>query len=329
MIKVYSIFFIIMANMTFPLIVSATTADFTCITIEDAVERLECYDKKEKIKQAIGSKSRVKPSASLLRSRLESEKQLSNIGEFTIAPHRPTYIMPFTHVSSLNEGPLRDAYGDKADQIQHYEVKYQLSFKVPLWQNIADKDIGLWFGYTQLSLWQLYNSKVSSPFRETNYEPEIALAFDTDFKLWGMTNTFFIFGLNHQSNGQSDPLSRSWNRLYVEFILERNNLAIFLKPWYRLPANKNHDDNPDIEDYLGYGELSLYYTQKKRVTGVKLWNNLRTTHNRTSFQLDWSFPIGSGFKAYVQYFNGYGETLVDYNFHSARIGFGIMLTDWF
>ncbi|MDX2425589.1 MAG: phospholipase A [Cycloclasticus sp.] len=328
MVKIRSAVFVIVVNIMFS-IVSAKPGDYSCITIEDAVERLECYDKKEKIKQATETKSTEKAATSLLRSRIDSEKKIFNIGEFTIIPHRPTYIMPLTYVSSLHDEPLSEAYGDKADQIQNYEAKYQLSFKVPLWQNIADKDMTLWFGYTQLSLWQLYNTQVSSPFRETNYEPEIALAFDTDFKLWGMTNTFILLGLNHQSNGQSDPLSRSWNRLYASFVFERNNLVMFFKPWYRLPADKNHDDNPGIDEYLGYGELSLYYKQKKRVTGLKLWNNLRATDNRTSLQLDWNFPIGSGFKGYIQYFNGYGETLIDYNFRSKRFGLGIMLTDWF
>jgi phospholipase A1 len=328
LVKIRSSIFIVMINMTFST-VSAETDNYTCTIIENPTERLECYDKSETIKQAAETKNSTQPATSLLRTRINSEKRLSNIGEFTIVPHRPTYIMPLTYVDNLHDEPLRQAYGDKADDIQHYEAKYQLSFKVPLWQNIANKDINLWFGYTQLSLWQLYNSKVSSPFRETNYEPEIALAFDTDFKLLGMTNTFILLGLNHQSNGQADPLSRSWNRLYATFVFERNNLAMFFMPWYRLPATTSHDNNPDIDEYLGYGELSLYYKQKKRVTGIRLWNNLRTNNNRTTLQLDWNFPIGSGFKGYIQYFNGYGETLIDYNYHTNRIGLGVMLTDWF
>ena len=308
----------------------ATAADGNgCATIEDSVERLECYDREEKLRQLTKNVSQTDDVETPLQRRIDNERKLSNIGEFVIVPHRPTYIMPLTYVASINTEPFKEIYADKIDQFQKYEAKYQISFKVPLWLDIANKDMGLWFGYTQLSLWQLYNAKVSSPFRETNYEPEIALAFGTDFKLLGMDNTFIVLGLDHQSNGQTGELSRSWNRLYANFVLERNNLMLFLKPWYRLPEDAKDDDNPDISDYLGYGELSLFYKHKKRITGLRLWNNLRSSDNRSSLQLDWNFPIASGFKAYIQYFNGYGETLVDYNYRSKRIGVGIMLTDWF
>ena len=104
---------------------------------------------------------------------------------------------------------------------------------------------------------------------------------------------------------------------------------MLVKPWFRIPESAKDDDNPDIDKFLGYGELSLFYKQEKRITGLRLWNNLRSSDNHTSVQLDWNFPIGSGIKGYIQYFNGYGETLIDYDYRSKRIGFGIMLTDWF
>ena len=301
----------------------------SCLTIEDEQQRLACYDKQAQITVSETLEQEVPPPPSPLRKRIDNEQWLSMIGEFVILPHRPTYIMPVTYMADPNSEPFREVYGDQAEDIQSVEVKYQLSFKVPLWQEITGRDISMWFGYTQLSLWQMYNSQSSSPFRETNYEPELAVAFTRDAKLFGMNNTFILAGLNHQSNGRSEPLSRSWNRLFASFILEKNNLVAIIKPWYRLPEESKDDDNPDIHQYLGYGELSLFYKQKKRVIGLRLWNNLSGGDNRTSLQFDWSFPIGSGLKGYVQYFNGYGETLVDYNYRSKRFGLGIMLTDWF
>jgi len=296
-----------------------------CTSIEKAKERLDCYDLSSK---SI-STEQTGDAETPLQQRIKKEELLSIVGDFIIVPYRPTYIMPVSYVANMNTAPLRQVYGDQVEYIQNYEAKFQLSFKVPLWLNIAKKEMGLWFAYTQLSLWQLYNTEVSSPFRETNYEPELALAIDTDFKLFGMHNTFVLLGLNHQSNGQSEPLSRSWNRLYATFVFEHKNIVAYIKPWYRLPEDSDDDDNPDISKYLGYGELSLFYIREKRNTGLRLWNNLRRDNNRTSVQLDWNFPINSTFKGYIQYFNGYGETLLDYNYRTKRLGLGIMLTDWF
>lgn len=326
MIKLCSSILTILIVMSFSNIVPAAGNDEGAV-IEDPTKRLECFDKASA--QSEESRRKDEYLESPLRKRIESEKSLSIVGDFIIVPHRPTYIMPLSYQQDINMKPYIEAYGANAEKIDYAEFKYQISFKVPLWLDIADKDLSLWFGYTQLSLWQIYNKKNSSPFRETNYEPELMLAFDTDFKLFGMNNTFVMLGLNHQSNGQTKPLSRSWNRVYVDFVLESKNMVMFIKPWIRLSEDAEDDDNPDIEKYMGYGEVSMYFENENRITGIRLWNNLRSDNNHTSLQLDWNFPIGSGFKGYVQYFNGYGETLLDYDYRSKRIGFGIMLTDWF
>ena len=105
------------------------------------------------------------------------------------------------------------------------EVTFQISFKVRLWRDILGKDLNLWFGYTQRSFWQLYNFNDSSPFRETNYEPELLLTLSTRFSILGLKGRFFQLGANHQSNGQSEPLSRSWNRIVANMGLERGDLS--------------------------------------------------------------------------------------------------------
>jgi phospholipase A1/A2 len=202
----------------------------------------------------------------------------------------------------------------------------------------------------QQSNWQAFNAPNSRPFRETDYEPELiaGLPLHTESSFWGLTPRLLNLGLVHQSNGQSDPLSRSWNRLYLQFGLdrdletERHRFAFLLRSWYRFREGSS-DNNPDIEHYLRYGDLLFFRKHGDHNFSALLRNNLQTENNRGSLRLDWRVPITRlphfenvsalalnqhDLRFYVQIFTGYGETLIDYNRYQTTIGIGIMLTDW-
>ena len=87
--------------------------------------------------------------------------------------HRPMYILPFSYMKNANREPTNPRLGatDYDYGIDNQEAKYQISFKVPLLTGWLDDRTTLWFGYTQKSFWQVYNTDDSAPFRETNYEP--------------------------------------------------------------------------------------------------------------------------------------------------------------
>ena len=248
---------------------------------------------------------------------------------FTLTAHRRNYLLPVTYNSSPHGQPF--AVSD--DEVNHTEVKFQFSFKVPLWNNLLGT-ADLWAAYTNISFWQAYNENNSSPFRETNHEPELFMKFNSERNILGFTNTSNSIGVVHQSNGQHGSLSRSWNRVYLNMAFERDNLVLNIKPWYRIPEDKKEsansaagDDNPNIEKYLGYGELSSAYKWNDQVFSVLWRNNLRATNNKGAIQLDWTFPLNRRLKGYVQYFNGYGESLIDYNASVNRLGVGLVLTD--
>lgn len=261
-------------------------------------------------------------TSSLLEERIILEKQIQK-KPFVVSLHRPNYFLGATY----NKNPNRELYENVGmDTPKHYEAKFQLSVRMLAWPDLFNGKADLYTAYTQQSFWQIYS--YSSPFRETNFEPEILLSFDMEFNILGLTNRLFIFGLNHQSNGMGPDLSRSWNRVYMEFLAERGNFIAGLKAWYRLPEDAEEDDNPDIEDYMGHGQIFGAYKYRKNVFSFLVRNNLKFDENKGALEVGWSYPIIKSFRFYVQYFNGYGESLADYNFSTNRISIGVMINDW-
>ncbi len=267
--------------------------------------------------------------SNVLANRVQEEKETRG-NRFAITPHKPNYILPISYNDTPNEAP----FGlDSTDDFSNTEIKFQFSFKAPLAEGVFNGYGDVYVAYTNTSWWQAYNSN-SAPFRETNHEPEAFIVLPTNYQLFGFDLKAIIPGISHQSNGRSGDLSRSWNRIYTQFVFSRDNMVLALKPWWRIPeSDKNEensskgDDNPNIEKYMGYGELHFGYQLNEHNLGILLRNNLRKD-NKGAVQLNWSFPINERFRGYVQYFNGYGESLIDYDASTNRIGIGVMLTDW-
>ena len=265
----------------------------------------------------------------LVEERLSVEKT-NILKPFTLMSHRNNYILLGAHnFQGWNTGDYQEVY--KADDIEadNTEVQFQLSIKTPLAVDLFNQRIDLFAAYTVSSFWQFYNTDVSSPFRETNHEPEFWLQVRSDWEIFGFHNNVSALGLNHMSNGQGGALSRSWNRIYAAIAFERGNLVFMLKPWIRIEEDFEDDDNPDIIDYYGHGELWMAYKYKKHTFSLMTRNNLESGFSRGTVELGWSFPLfGYPFlKGYLQYFSGYGESLVDYNHYVNRIGLGLQLTD--
>jgi phospholipase A1 len=114
-----------------------------------------------------------------------------------------------------------------------------------------------------------------------------------------------------------------------------NDITIALKSWWRFPesglksSGVPEDDNPNIEKYLGHGELNLLWQiSEHHNINIMLRNNLRSD-NKGAIKIGWSYPLSKRLKGYVEYFNGYGESLIYFNHHIERFGVGIKLTDWF
>ena len=295
-----------------------------------------CQDKSSRVGGIVAADSAEPESLNLAeavkpQSAIEHRLRMERKGEastFSLIPHKPNYILISNNLSEPNEEPFSTAFPSRDVHLQPWETKFQISVKVPLIRGVFNHHGDLYAAYTGRFFWQQFNKESSSPFRETNHEPEVWLSFKNDSELWGVRSSIIRTGIVHQSNGQAGSLSRSWNRVFADFIVEKGNAYFSFKPWIRLPEDIDNDDNPDIDDYLGNFELSGVYKMGNQSFSFMTRNNLDFSDNHGAFEFGWTFPISHKINGYVQWFNGYGENLIDYNSHSNSIGFGVKLSDW-
>lgn len=229
--------------------------------------------------------------------------------------YKTNYILPWTRSDP------------EIDDRMSLEIKYQISIQ----QSLLDFwEFDLSIGYTQKSFWQTYDQEKSRPFRETNYNPEIFIKTPELITLG--TKWKAIVGYEHESNGENLPYSRSWDRFYSRLMVHFDNVHLDYKLWYRIPEKKKKDsddpegdDNPDIADYYGYSETTIDIYIGEGL--FSLFARLNPVQEKGAYQLDFSYPFpGKRLYWYLQYWNGYGESMIDYDRSLSRFGIGIMVT---
>jgi len=244
---------------------------------------------------------------------------------FALLPYQQNYFL-YSYSTNENKDVYRSSFKDEdVDKIDKHEAKFQLSLLIPIWRPFIFERTGLFASYTQVAMWQATNNTISSPFRETNYEPQFFVAKAFDWNVNNLTLRAAEVGFNHQSNGRGGDLSRSWNRLYSTIYADHDNFSAELKIWHRLKEDKEDDDNPDINRYLGYYHVGLNYRWGETVLTSKFRYNWNTGYG--SSELGVSYPVLKNLRIYGQVFSGYGETLIDYNHNQTRVGIGVMLED--
>lgn len=254
-------------------------------------------------------------------------------GLLSVREHNPMYLMPAWYNSSPNYAPESPSRGvteaERFSRQKRVEAKMQVSFKSKLMEDVFKTRADLWFGYTQKSDWQLYNQgRKSAPFRNTDYEPEIFLTQPVKADLpFGGKLRMLGAGFVHQSNGQSRPESRSWNRIYAMAGMEWGKLSVLPRVWLRTDANGDEDDNPDISRYMGYGDVKLQYrlNDQQNVYSVLRYN---PKSGKGAVEAAYTFPLKGKLKGVVRGFHGYGESLIDYNHKQNGLGVGLMFNDW-
>lgn len=271
----------------------------------------------------------------------------SDCGRFNIRGYKPISLS-WVHGDSVNTAPSSTASGRTATSAQPYmrnEMRIQLSVRTKIASGLlpmlpeGQRD-SLWFGYTQQSYWQLFNSEISRPFRTTDHEPEVMYILPTPLDLpGGWRLRYSGLSINHQSNGQTLPLSRSWNRLILMAGMEHGDrYTVTGRLWKRVTDGDGNssspaagDDNPGIDDTIGRAEVTgSWQIRPEHTLALTLRHSLRTDANG-SWRLEWLRPIdpaSPGLRLHVQLFSGYGDALVDYNRRRTLLSVGLSLVDW-
>ena len=197
-----------------------------CTALENDAQRLTCYDHATGREHLPTAQKKIEPSApqgvvfghepaksdtetasspeqkavSLLDSRWELSPD-SKLGTFNVRAYKPITVMPFFASSNQNDQPSSPNPSntvEKPQDLDNIDSKFQLSLKTKVWQGVFGDQGDLWVAYTQSSRWQVYNEENSRPFRETNYEPEAILVFNTNYEVAGWNGRLLGIALNHE-----------------------------------------------------------------------------------------------------------------------------------
>jgi len=298
----------------------------------DAVEFLVQDDSKE-VHQKTGNSSQPQdvnnPVDTMPTEQQQKSPQSENVGKNEDRP--------------LSAHKLNYAAIDSWPGNNNAQVKFQISMKfrvlTPNLYVLKYNVFPAYFAYTQKSLWNI--NQQSSPFEENNYNPEFFLDYPVNAAIIGRIKlrNIVVSPIEHESNGLSGAQSRSWNRQYVlvKFGLEsKEKLAItnsflsdkallYVKLWN---ASGYEEENAYLQsvgkdgtflDYMGRGEIGV--SVRNFLWGGALKDHqldIRTPIFRDSDKDSYKFEFrqqlpNMNFALYLQYWYGYGETLMRFD----------------
>jgi phospholipase A1/A2 len=338
-----------------------------CTGLVDGVQRLACFDAWAKSRrpappeaaaEAAAATRLVEPPPRRGLSLTASEgcrdtrySELSRFwelepgadcGTFGLRGYRPVSL-GLVHAGTINRQPASDNPRNNASNPLDFrttETRLQLSVRTKIAQGVlvgrSDAIDSLWFAYTQQSYWQIFTPGLSRPFRSTDHEPEFIYVLPLQgpqADRWRLR--FGGLGIVHQSNGQSLPLSRSWNRVYLMAGAEHDRLQLQARVWRRLPEDAANDDNPGISNFIGRAELTATWHHSRQNLFTATARHALRAHGRGSLRLEWFRTLAdpgegppSGLQLHTQVFTGYGDTLLDYNRSRTVFSVGLSLVEW-
>lgn len=254
----------------------------------------------------------------------------SQIDTNRVKPLRPDYLILEKDIvleqfnQQPNFGLYKDSYfstgipTNKAITTKTTDAKFQISIRQRLFNTIMPFNTQLMLIYTQKSFWDVYDE--SAPFADNNYNPGLLLIkpIVDNNRLKGMTTLSF----EHESNGKDGLESRSWNYFTLSGIYYYNIMfSVQAKIWYGWLCEENHD----LFDYRGYGLIALNYRSIKNRIGASLVLNPCKKAVNTQLELTFQPNKNANQFLFVHWYQGYGESLLEYNRYSSMVRFGICI----
>lgn len=212
-------------------------------------------------------------------------------------------------------------------------ARFQVSLKYRLFtpDDPANPSLvdSLYLGYTQTSLWDL--SSDSLPFVDTSFKPSLFWRRD---EVWRAADNMYLglaTGVEHESNGKSGDGSRSLNFAYIQpefnYRLGGGSTLSFMP---RIKGYFGMGNNRDYPDYAGHVDWKLRWAQDNGLILTGLYRHGRDGHSTTQLEAAWplkrTFLNMNGY-LHVQYFQGYGQTLLGYDRKSdpqVRVGIALV-----
>ena len=202
------------------------------------------------------------------------------------------------------------------------DVKFQISISQRLTKSTLPFNTYLYLFYSQKCMWNVFEE--SLPMRDFNFNPGIGIAKHLIVKNRYIGKVTLM--LEHESNGRDGLASRSWNKISLAGnIFIDPNIMIHGKVWIPIIDGQN---NKDILDYCGIYQTGLSITSpnKRFHFGLTL---VKRRGWRLSYNSIWEisyrvFKRDNQF-LFLQYYNGYGENLLDYNVFKSRLRIGLVI----
>lgn len=201
-------------------------------------------------------------------------------------------------------------------------IKFQISIAQRLTKSTLPLGTYLYLFYTQKVMWNVLEK--SMPMTDLNFNPGIGLA-----KPLFVKNRFIgkvILCLEHESNGRDEDASRSWNKISLGAnIMVDPMLMVHGKFWIPIVDGMN---NKDILDYSGIYQVGLQMFSPNRRFNLGI-----TLVKRRGWNLDYNSIIELSYRLwkrdnqflFMQYYNGYGEDLLEYNKFHSQLRVGIVI----